>query len=221
MSRCPECGAHNPETAGWCGQCLARFERDPEPRSAEAAAPSSPEADRTAFPPVPPPPVPDGVEAGAFLTEGGAVRWRCPACETVNDLDDLVCAVCGTDLAAQGEPAVDWAEAKRRAVLAPGLGHLAAGHGAGGIARLILAGVWLLGALSLLVTGGLEGLLPAVPLLVGATALWFGAVLDLDRLSRGEAELITSRVLLWLVVGVFVLVLLTLWVQAPLPTGGG
>lgn len=215
MTRCSQCGAHNPEDARWCGQCLQRFES--RPARPHARAPERPRATEPGdpFPSVPPVPVADGIEAGAFLTEGGQVRWRCPACETVNDLDDLVCRTCGTALADHGKPKIDWEDAKRKAVLLPGLGHIAAGHGPAGVARLLLAGMWLLGALALLITGGVDALLPAVPLLGGAMALWFVSVLDLGRLSAGQAELISPRVLLWLVVGVFAAVLLTVWVQAP------
>lgn len=242
MTRCPWCGAHNPHEARWCGQCLQRFDAAgsaPGLTAApgRAAAPSGPDAlepppaspeGGAGFPVVPPAPstgddAPDtgphpggrtGVDTGAFLADGGTVRWRCPACEAVNDLDALVCATCGTALAARDRPEVDWDLAQRRAVLAPGLGHLTAGHTATGWARLLLGAVWLLGALALLMTGGTAALAPALALLVGVGVLWVGSVVDVARLARGGRELLAPRALLWLVVGVLVVVLLTLFARA-------
>lgn len=241
MTRCPWCGAHNPHEARWCGQCLQRFDAGGSPPDrtgtrTRAAAPSGPDPrapppgspESGGFPVVPPVPssgddAPDaepdrgvrtGVDTGAFLTDGGTVRWRCAACEAVNDLDVLVCATCGTALAARDRPEVDWDLARRRAVLAPGLGHLTAGHAATGWARLLLGVVWLLGALGLLMTGGTAALAPALALLVGVGVLWVGSVVDVARLARGHRELLVPRALLWLVVGVLVVVLLTLFARA-------
>lgn len=236
MSRCPSCDAHNPEHARWCSQCLRRFETGrPSPAGSAAARPAEPPPDGDAggdagrFPAVPPVPGAPGaaegggprrtgLDTGAFLIEGDRVRWQCPACEALNDVDVLTCATCGTALAALDQPSVDWERARRRAVLGPGLGHLAAGRGVAGWARLILAGVWLLGALALLATAGASALPPAAPLLAGVAALWIGGVMDIERLARGGEELLAPRVLLWLVVGVLVAVLLTLLVRVPTPS---
>lgn len=229
MSRCSACGAHNPAQARWCGQCLRQFEdrsasdataaqrrgSDPTQSTADHADP-----DATLFPAVPPVPssMTFGVDTGAFLAEGDQIRWRCPACEAVNDLEVLVCGTCGTALADSDRRPVDWDLARRRAVMGPGLGHLVAGRGLAGWARLVLSAIWLLGALGLLATGGVTALAPAVPLLAGVCILWIGGVLDIERLAHDRDEVVSPRVLLWVVVGVLVGVLLTLLVRVPTPT---
>lgn len=230
MIRCPDCGAHNPANARWCSQCLRRFEADPpasgpataNPRGADVtrSAQDDTDLDAALFPAVPPVPWSSGpaVDTGAFLAEGGQIRWRCSVCEAINELDVLVCATCGTALAEHDRAPVDWDVARRRAVLAPGWGHLAAGRAATAWARLLLSAVWLLGALGLLATGGITALAPAAPLLAGVAILWIGGVADVDRLAHGREELISPRVLLWVVVGVLVGVLLTLMLRVPTPT---
>lgn len=230
MIRCPDCGAHNPANARWCSQCLRQFETGPPPggsasgshRGADTArsAHGDTDADAALFPAVPPAPWTSSptVDTGTFLSEGGQIRWRCSVCEAINDLDVLVCATCGTALAERDHVPVDWDVARRRAVLAPGLGHLAAGRGAAAWARLLLSAVWLLGALGLLATGGVTALAPAVPLLAGVAILWIGGVVDVDRLAHGREEVISPRVLLWVVVAVLVGVLLTLMLRVPTPT---
>lgn len=227
MSRCPGCGAHNPAHARWCGQCLRPFEAgrsasDPAAanRGTETARFTGSDADPDAarFPAVPPAPsVGSSVDTGAFLSQGGRIRWRCPACDAINDLEALVCATCGTALADHDRAPVDWDLARQRAVIGPGLGHLVAGRGAAGWARLLLSAVWLVGALALLATGGLTALAPAAPLLAGVGLLWVGGVVDVDRLAHGRTEVVTPRVLLWVVIGVLVGVLLTMLVRVPTP----
>jgi hypothetical protein len=44
----------------------------------------------------------------------------------------------------------------------------------------------------------------ALPLLLGAVALWAASLVDLTRAQRGESELLGGRGLLWLVVAVIV-----------------
>lgn len=225
MIRCAACGAHNPDDARWCGQCLQQFQGGGAAASAgttkESGRSAGAEADSDAarFPAVPPVPSASssGADTGAFLAEGGEVRWRCPACEAINELEMLVCTTCGTALADLDRGSVDWDLAHQRAVLGPGLGHLVAGRTLAGWARLILSAVWLLGALGLLATGGVTALAPATPLLAGVVILWVGGVLDVGRLAHGREEVISSRVLLWVVVGVLVGVLLTLLVRVPTP----
>lgn len=96
-------------------------------------------------------------------------------------------------------------------VLFPGLGHLLARRTGTGLARLLLAGSWIVGAVVILAGGG-GGVaaVPAVPLLIGAAAVWGGSVRDVLALVDGRPELLRPRVLSWLTGGVLLtLVLLT------------
>ena len=88
---CPHCGARNTADAPWCTQCL-------EPLT-------------TATPPEPAHPVPPVASPAATTSAGeakdrsvrsvdGRVEWRCAACESWNDLEVPVCAVCGQRLGA-------------------------------------------------------------------------------------------------------------------------
>lgn len=92
--------------------------------------------------------------------------------------------------------------------LLPGLGHLLARRTGTGAARLVLALSWGIGAL--VVARGVSGvaLLPAVPLFLGALAVWVGSVRDVMALVDGGPELLRPRVLSWLTAGVLVTTLL-------------
>ena len=97
---CPTCGARNTAEAPWCTQCLqplgpaaaedtsARGRGDGSTLWGGGDAVSarhdtaSPGGDR------------------AFRSVDGRVEWRCPACETWNDLEGPVCTVCGQRLGA-------------------------------------------------------------------------------------------------------------------------
>ena len=212
--RCPACGASNPETAGWCGQCLAVF-------TPPAAGGSQPP---TARPPADPHEVPgaSGASAvqpaeradltGGFRTHEGRIEWPCLACGSFNPIDVFACAVCGTPMADRFAPdtperQVNWSAALALSALAAGAGHLAAGRYGTGSARMFLYVLWLLGGVVVAADGG-RAWLAAAPLLLGATALWLGSLVDVTRLQRGQAELLGGRALLWLVVGVTGLLLL-------------
>ncbi len=208
--RCAVCDATNPESAEWCSQCYARF--------AEASAPTGPIA-----PPAeaPAPPARRAVQelAGAtgtpspgsgFRRVGDELRWECVGCDADHPMDVDPCPVCGTAFAArfaQPDAARDPAEllrARRAGRLLPGLGHLRLGDPASGVARITLFSVWVLGALALLASGS-RGLLAAVPLALGAGAVYVVSDVDVARLGRREPQLLQGRALLGLVLGVTVL----------------
>lgn len=98
LLRCPACGALNPEGAGWCGQCLQRWDAPASelvvPSKEEPAAPSSADdlaaratggsAEKTRH--------------GAFAVTADGVVWSCSKCESDNSIDDDSCAVCGARL---------------------------------------------------------------------------------------------------------------------------
>ena len=223
--RCPDCGASNPDTARWCGQCYASF----APEQAEAAEPlgrsgglgqqPNPSEQPTPLvdePAVAPPAdvAAEAVSSTGFRRVGEDVEWECSTCGQFNSIDHLACAVCGTSVAARyeqpeaaAEP-VNWNAVLALSVVLPGTGHYVAGRPGAGLARGLLYVVWLTGGLLLLITAGATATLPAVPLLLGALVIWAGTLVDLVNLQRGGRELLGGRVLLWLVVGVTVLLLL-------------
>ena len=201
--RCPNCGATNPESAQWCGQCLTRF-----------GAPSPPAA-----PPPPAPGDPTGEAApsdtstsvsGNFRRRGDEIEWACPSCGEFNSIDLVTCSVCGTGFVEQFradevEPARNWSQALLMSAIAPGAGHLAVGRYGSGTARLLLFLTWAIGAIVLGTGGGGSAAFAIAPLALGSLAIWAASLLDVYRLSQGQAEVLVGPRLLWLVIGVLVL----------------
>ena len=209
--RCPNCGATNPDTAQWCGQCLARFDvpaadGQPQPQtpgSAASAAPApgaavaSPAGDVTS-------------SGGNFRRRGEEIEWACPACGEFNSIDLLQCTVCGTEFAAQFRTEPDdvernWTQAMAMSAIVPGSGHIGIGRYGSGWARLVLFMAWLLGGVLLAAGGGSRATLAALPLFIGALVVWAVSLVDLTRLRAKQEELLIGRRLLWLVIGVLVL----------------
>jgi hypothetical protein len=107
--------------------------------------------------------------------------------------------------------------------LLPGLGHLRAGRVGTGLARVVVASAWLLGAVVLAVGARRTSATPvaAVPLLLGAGAVWAASLRDVRRLGSGEGrELLDARGLLWLVAAVTGLLASVLLVDMMRLTGG-
>jgi ribosomal protein L40E len=218
---CAACGAHNAEDARWCTQCYGGLgpQADPPAASApvQAARPPAPATDAGA------PPGPDtGIRRGV-----DGLEWACVTCEATNPIEASVCRACATPFTArfaiaERGPAVDWRAARTAGAILPGLGHIRAGAGTSGVARLVLWGVWLLGGLVVLIGDGAAGLPVAGPLLVGAAIVHATSVADLTALERGGRELLAGRALLWLVVGVTVLVIVGLvaGLTGALPSSG-
>lgn len=212
--RCPACGATNPETAAWCGQCYRRFDEEVAPRSpnGSAAAPGAPAA------PAPPPQTQPGsngpsegtVTSEGFRRSGDEIEWECPGCGTFNSIDLQSCAVCGTSFlerfrSEEPEVAHNWSTALLLSAVAPGAGHISVGRYGTGSARLLLFVAWVVGAVLLATSAGSGGLIAATPLLLGAVVLWVLTLIDVYRLQQGESELLVGRTFLWLVVGVLLL----------------
>lgn len=213
MTRCPACGASNPEGAAWCNQCYA----DLAPRPAEAPAAPGGTGAPTGQPR-------SGGEAGldlgaedtttfdlgagdrpAFRRGEGGFEWACPRCGTYTSLDARTCVECGTPISELGAdrpgppPTANWQAAFLLSAALPGAGHMGMSRVGQGVARAVLYVLWLVSGL-LAMAGG--GALASVPLLLGAAALWVTGLVDLQRLREGRPELLTGRVLLWLVVAV-------------------
>ncbi|WP_370328208.1 zinc ribbon domain-containing protein [Euzebya sp.] len=202
--RCPSCGATNPEGARFCGQCYEVFDaprrEDPDPAQPgrpepDEPGPASPTAPSTARP----------VAVGRFASVDGEMVWRCAVCDTTNPSTTFSCDVCGARMDAEegAGPDVDWAAARRRELLLPGLGHLAAGQAGMGAARMGIAALWLLGAFALAL-GGTAGLLAATPLVVGMSTIWVTGPGDLDAARAGRPPRLDARRFMYLVIGVTV-----------------
>lgn len=212
--RCPRCDATNPDTATFCGQCYDRFETpDPDPAPADATTTGdeggaqfrTPVDDTAVVPPRAHSGGGEVVAVGRFTLTGEGLTWRCAFCDTSHPAGEFVCTVCGAKMddeaGATATAAVDWDRARRLELLAPGLGHLRAGQGGMGAARGGILIVWLLGTV-LLVTGGLSGLLTAVPLLLGIAVVWATGPGDLDAARRGVTPRLDARRFMYLVIGV-------------------
>jgi hypothetical protein len=240
--RCGSCGARNPETADWCSQCFVPLgaapataaDDDPAPVLGDDPAPvlGDEPPDRPARDPATGP-----VDAAPGATDGGGrdvrerdgeVEWRCATCEAWSSLHAPRCERCGaprTGFGVDQPEAVAPEDAEQLVVwtvLLPGLGHVRAGRVGSGVARGVIAVGWLLGGLLLGVGAVRAGTAPvaAVPLVLGAAAIWVASVRDVAALARGESrELLDARGLLWLVAGVTGLLVVTLLVQTMRLTG--
>jgi hypothetical protein len=193
--RCPNCHALVSADADWCGQCFTSLR---------------PKVD--APPETPPAPSPVRVTADPSAAEGGTAMWTCPTCGEENRLDLDACAVCGTSFAAlfrqdERPPAVDPRFALRRSLIFPGLGHRAVGRGADGLARAVLFLYTSGTALLILISGPSSGPAVGVLALYGslAIAIYVLTALEAYRMAQGGGPIVSSRVLLWGVVGLVVL----------------
>jgi len=202
--RCPRCGALVGADARWCGQCYAALEPTPEAERPRRE------------------PAPTGEEVAIIGGTIPAIRrgpdglvWACPSCGLANPIDARACARCATPFADLfgPEPARRPPPAPGRAaglsLAFPGLGHVACGRGAEGVARAVLF-LWALAFGVLLVTGG-SGAIAAVGwlFLAAAAALYGLTALDARRLASGETgQLLSSRVLLAMMAGLTLLSIL-------------
>lgn len=206
--RCPNCHATNPESATFCGQCFQRFGTETPPDAPALPTRGAPAGTAPSeWEPAPQSPLESSAEAtsGRFKVAGDRVSWTCAVCGEDNEVGVFSCAVCGSRMDAEqaGEEAVDWEEARRVELLAPGLGHYRAGAHGMGIARLTMVLLWLVGAV-LLALGGLLGLVTAIPLVLGVVIIWATGPGDLRALRAGRAGTLDARRFMYLVVGVLI-----------------
>jgi hypothetical protein len=219
IQRCSTCGGLLGEGAAWCGQCLTPV--DPGQRRVEES-PADPQAEAL---PRPAPngevggnglapgdqaiaggPTRPKKASGRFRAVGEGLLWACPQCDMENPLDASACVRCGTsfrDLFQEGpaRPKIDPARAAALSLMFPGLGHRALGRGAEGLARAVVF-LWTLGMVLAIFVGA--GGLTAGPfrllllVLIAAAAFVYGSTAaDARRVARGDAPIMTSRMLLY------------------------
>jgi len=149
---------------------------------------------------------------GRFRRTADGLDWACDRCQSWNALEVLICSVCGRSFREQltgavdlGRPATDPSRVRNLSLLLPGLGHMVVGDTVNGVARMIVALLWLVGGVALLQEAGSAGQspLPAVPLLLGAMALWTATYLDATNLAAGSRhQVLDAKRFLWLFIGV-------------------
>lgn len=221
--RCPSCGALNPEGADWCSQCYADLrpepEREPEPGLGSVDRAPAADGDPAGGGPA------DAGETETLVTGGGRFRrtgeeleWRCAVCGEWNALGSGACTVCGTAFGrtlGQGDEEelkdVDQGTVVLASGLMPGAGHILLGRTAQGATRATIFLFCLIGGYLLLRSAAATGqsLFPAFPLLLGAFVMWAGSIYDALAVTSRQPELLTPRVLVWLVIGVVGLLLIS------------
>lgn len=233
--RCAACGGLLGEGAAWCGQCLAPVgpgrlpaEESPESPKPEAVvrSPSNGEvgvrrlaSQEEASGVRPPGP---RQTSGRFRSVGEGLLWACPQCDLENPLEASACVRCGTafrDLFEEGpvQPSVDPGRAAALSLMFPGLGHRALGRGAEGLARAVVF-LWTIGmglAIFFSAGGVNAGPFRALLLLLFAAAaiVYATTAADARRVARGEAPIMTSRMLLYGSTGLMFLIVVMLVVS--------
>jgi hypothetical protein len=220
--RCPSCGAINRAGADWCGQCLKRFTAPPAPPPARAVPEAPSEGVPEVAAPQPATEMPGAAQPtrrGAFTVIGRKVTWTCARCETVNDINQTLCPVCGATLADTVRP--DEPRIKERdpgtvamySLFFPGAGHAYLGLWGQAIARTVLS-LWVVTvALYTAVQGGSSRVI-AVIFALAAFALWAIAAHDAYREATSDARsvILKPRMFLYVTLGLlgllFVLIVL-------------
>lgn len=218
VRRCATCGGLLGEGVAWCGQCLTPVnpERPPAEESAdpraEAVARPAPngEVGSNGLAPhqqaITRQPSRPKQASGRFRALGEGLLWACPQCDMENPLEASACVRCGTpfrDLFQEGavRPTVDPARAAALSLMFPGLGHRALGRSAEGLARAVVF-LWTIGmALAIFVSAGRLSAGPfrllLLVLIAAAAFVYASTAADARRVARGDAPIMTSRMLLY------------------------
>jgi hypothetical protein len=156
---------------------------------------------------------------GRIRAAGDELVWACPECDQTNPLDAMQCTRCGTPFRTlfeevETQPSVDPRRAAALSLLFPGLGHRLLGRGVEGLARAVVF-AWTLGAAVaiLVMRGGFNAgpFLPLLLILLAAAAVVYGVtVADAMRTARGDAPIMTSRMLLYGSTGLIIVIVVTL-----------
>jgi hypothetical protein len=215
LLRCPSCGAGNPAGAGWCGQCLRRFDPDAPEAPDDLPAPELKPFDRASV----------GAAVGGPVVhrrEGEEPVWSCPACDTENLLSSDACARCGSAFTSffprEVEEPLAHVSAKAAIVFSavlPGGGHWLYREIPAAISRSLLY-AWSLGiSILLLARPPVAGraLVRGIGACFALTAagLWLISMLEVMRFGEGDRRpLIPPKALTWLTAGMSALLFLGL-----------
>jgi RNA polymerase subunit RPABC4/transcription elongation factor Spt4 len=211
--RCTNCGALVLSDADWCPQCFTPLKAsepehapEPEPLTVDPA-----EAD--------PPPRPDvgegAAEAPSMASSTAAevpkpsATWPCATCGHRNPIDMNTCESCGTSFAStmrsdEKPREVDPADAMKRSLIFPGLGHGLVGMPLEGIARGALFGMLLLMVVIVLLSGLTSTIAVIVFIFFFALAAlaYAGSAWEAYRIADGARPFVSSRALLWITAAV-------------------
>jgi hypothetical protein len=211
--RCPNCGALVGPDATWCGQCFARLDERTEP-----AAPIEPDVARLHEPAGSSKPNPRTTQEAT---------WPCAACGHENPIEADACSVCGSPFSAlfkpeQTSPSVDPRTAVFRSLIFPGLGHAALGRGADGLVRgTMFVMVVGLGALAASTHPSSVALWILALYVLAAVAIYGFSAMETNRLAKGGRPWLSTKQLLWAIVGLVILsVMLLAGAIIAAPRGG-
>jgi hypothetical protein len=203
--RCPACGAAVYAGAEWCNLCFTPIRRDAEPADEGRAH------DTAADPPAGPGPASSSAASAAAGIEAAAegAFWPCPVCGERNPIVLDACATCGTPFASamrqdRERPDVDPSAVFGRSLLFPGLGHAKLGLGAEGFARGALFVILLSVTLLIGFAGASSALLKIllVTFASGTIGVYLLTAIEARRLAEGGRPMVSTRLLLWVTVGV-------------------
>jgi drug/metabolite transporter (DMT)-like permease len=161
-----------------------------------------------------------------MLNDGDRVRWVCPVCSTMNDIEASACRICGTVMATLFAPESGAAPAPKAVgtataltALLPGAGQAYLGAIATGMARAALY-VWTLFIAVLFLVhppSQSRALMRGIGVLFAAAAasVWGLAFVDTRRAGRGElAPVLDSRTITWTAMGLVVVLFIALTIAA-------
>lgn len=247
--RCPDCGALNPDEAGWCNQCLRRFQPPPPPPGAglsEAAPATGTEAPTAGVDPFDSLPTAAdairapgevledsersvvGTERGPFVVTETGVVWRCPSCESINPIDVEICTGCGTLLRSVVAPTEDRRPERdpRLTVFVslafPGVGHAYLGMWGQAFARAAIAALAIAAAIAGVTLDAAGSRAMAVIFAFIALAIWGVSVQDAfhEANRKSRSVILKGRMFLYVTLGVVGLLFLQLALGAASQVGG-
>jgi len=172
------------------------------------------------------PPAPVRQTRVRMLKDGDRVRWVCPVCGTMNDIEASACRICGTVMASlfQPEPAVRRQPRSASRALAmtaalPGLGQAYLGAVAAGVSRagLFLWTVFIAVLFLVHPPRQAESLLRGIGALfaLAAVAVWALSFTETRRYGEGgPATAVDSRTLTWSAVALIVVLFIGLTIAA-------